>query len=65
MPTNVEATSNIRIVWSLLALTICRSPGMNRTDEIVCSCPGNVFVFLHSFCTSQILMNRSDEQVTV
>lgn len=63
--TNVEATSKTRIVRSRLALTINWSPGINFTEDTECSWPGNVFTFFHSFCESHILINRSDEHVTV
>ena len=61
---HVDATSNIRIVLSRLALTICWSPGIKRTEDTVWSCPENVFVLRHSFCTSHILIRRSEEQLT-
>ena len=44
----VDGTSNSRMVLSLLALMMCRSPGMKRTEETECSWPGKVFVFLYS-----------------
>lgn len=62
--TDVEATSNMRMVLSRLALMICRSPGINLTLDTVCSCPGKVFEFFHSCSVSHSLTRRSDDPVT-
>lgn len=58
------ATSQTLIVRSLPALTIKSSLGMYRADEMVWSCPKSVLTFFHSLLVSQILIDKSDEQLT-
>jgi hypothetical protein len=58
------ASSQTRTVWSRLELITRSSPGMKRAEEIECSCPRKVAVFLYSSSTFQSLMNRSYEHET-
>ena len=53
------ATFHTRMLSSRLALMMKSSPGMKRTFEMEWSCPASVFVFFHSFCVSQIFINKS------
>jgi len=61
-----ESTSQTLIDLSLEQLT-ARSPlgGINRTDDIVWSCPCNVFKIAYALVESHTLRVRSEEQDTI